>query len=444
MTARTTRAKPPPRRAPAAAQSRYRFEPGCTGDLARLTNALRHAGVRDPMTGRAFTEARVFGLSGGIGFMYFLFEYAGHAPLLSFTCRHFSLPAPLVERVVAHAGIAAETHTTGSARQAAAALDAILQAGGAAHCTVDAAALPWRGQDPAWLGHWPTQINVIGFADKSKPAGNAYLIDDGAPFVLTREALARARAAVRKERHRLFAFTGGTATADPVDATRRAIADTAHGYRVAPFKGFAGNFGLRGLAKMARLMDDARDPKSWPRVFDTAPLAFRALLRTWECATLELTPPGGGRHLYARFLDDAAALPGLGALRQAAGLARASGAAFDALAARAVELGGAPMRDALALTRRMAAARDAGAGVQVAALRRRRDALAARFDADAGARREIFKMLGAEADHMLRAETALADALDRVSAGTRARAPKAASARPRNREDVRARGKPAT
>ena len=69
----------------------YTFRRGYERDHSLLTSALAQAGVTDPASGEAFTETRLFGPSGGIGFMSFLFEYAGHAPMLTFVCRSWSM-----------------------------------------------------------------------------------------------------------------------------------------------------------------------------------------------------------------------------------------------------------------------------------------------------------------------------------------------------------------
>ncbi|MCA9694455.1 MAG: BtrH N-terminal domain-containing protein, partial [Myxococcales bacterium] len=293
----------------------YQFAPGVEPDLGLLTAALAQAGVIDPMTGAPFTEARLFGLSGGIGFMYFLFEYQGHPPMMTFTCRSWSMPEPVITRALTHAGIEAARSETSSAKVASAFVDDALAEGRVIHLTADAASLPSAGVPELWIGQLPRQLNVVGVQ------GDDVLVDFNAPIVLSRALLARARAACRKEKHRAWTFPKGQAKAAPVAATRAAVRATARSFVEAPYKGFAGNFGLAGLEKAARLCADPKDKKGWARVFHSGPLAYRALYRTWECATLELTPPAGGRSFYAQFLRDAAARCDLPALAEAAALA---------------------------------------------------------------------------------------------------------------------------
>jgi hypothetical protein len=267
--------------------------------------------------------------------------------MMTFICRSWSMPGPLVDRAVAHSGAAHARSETTSPKVAAKALDDALGAGRAAHVTVDAASLAWSGADPTWVGRMPMQLNVIG------TLGEDLVVDAGGARVVSRERLAAARAAVGKEKPRLLTFAPDAPRTAPADAARQAAAYTAKSFRESPFQGFQGNFGLKGLQKAAKLMADAKDPKGWAKVFGSGPLAFRALIRTFDCAMLELTAPAGGRPFYAEFLEAAARLPGLAKLSAAAGLARESGERFEALADAAVAAGGDALAKAVEITERI-------------------------------------------------------------------------------------------
>jgi len=381
----------------------YGFRPGVEPDMAMLTAALAQAGVTEPSTGKPFEAGRLFGLSGGIGFMYFVFEYQGHAPMMTFNCRSWTTPGPLLERVMRHAGIEREMLETGSAAIAQRFLDETLASGRALHITLDFASLPFTGFADEWAGQMPRQANVVG------TAGDEYLLDLSGPVMLGREVLARARAAGRKEKHRSLRFSSGPAKADARSAVRAAVRGTAESYLVAPFKGYASNFGLAGIEKIARLCADPRDKKGWPNLFDSGPLAFLVLLRTWECATLELTPPAGGRAYYASFLEGSADL-GLPQLREAAALARASGDLFTELADEAVALGGRSVEQAVEITKQLAEVqRSAGprAASRVKELRDQRSSLAQSCDLDAPARRSAYAAIGTRFGEILTVEREL-------------------------------------
>ena len=390
----------------------YTATPGVHPDTARLASALEQAGVTDPATGAAFSESKLFGLSGGIGFMYFLFEYKGHPPMVTFNCRTWTTPWPVIGKVLEHAGIGHDLHETGGAKGAAKKLDSILESERAVHATVDFASLPWSGDDPMWRGQMGRQLNIVG------RSGDEFVVDVGTLRTLSAADLATARSAVKKEKNRLLAFEGGAASTDPVDAVRAAIAHTAHTFRKAPFKNFAGNFGLKGLEKAAALIGGEKGPKAWRKVFDSGPKAFNALYRTFECSMMELTPPAGGRSFYAEFLEDAARLEGLAGLRKAADAARESAAEFEALSETAIVAGGKPLAEAVELTeqidelRRTESSHDVGQ--RIAQLRAERSALAEGLDLDADARASVFEELGNGFARIQRIETRLVEMLEAI------------------------------
>ncbi|MCP4504418.1 MAG: BtrH N-terminal domain-containing protein [Deltaproteobacteria bacterium] len=392
----------------------YTFTPGVHSYSARLQAVLAQNGVLDPATGISFDERKLFALGGGIGFMYFLFEYQGHAPMMTFVCQAWSLPWPLVERALTFAGIQAYLSETGSTKKAQAALDVAMENGKAAYLVLDAASLPWTGADPVWRGQMPHPVNVL------RKEGMRYLIDDGAAYWLEESELAAARAAVKKQKHRLLTFEKGRAASDPALAMKQAIAFTARNYVESPVKGFAGNFGLKGLEKMAALMSGTKDKKSWSRVFSSGEnissgeLAFKALLRTWECATLDFTAPAGGRPYYAAFLEEAASLTALDSLNESAATCHESGLLFEQLADSALALGGEVLEKAKEFTLDIDEVRLAGsddAGEQVRALKGERDALAADLDLDENARSSAFAELGALVTRIAQVETRLANSL---------------------------------
>lgn len=384
-------------------------------DLGPLAAALAASGITDPMTGQPFTEARLFGLSGGPGFMAFVFRYSGVAPMVTLTCRSFSLPGPVVDRALTHGGITAHRVETGSARKAQSALDAALDAGHVAHVAVDQARLPWMGHGPQWYGQWPRHINVTGRDE------GAYRVHDQVGWSLSAEALATARAGVKKVKHRLLTFDG-QAGQDPVAATRQALAFYARNQREAPFKQFANNFGLAGLARLAERMADRTTKDGWGRMLDTGPAAFGALWRVWACVQVELTSPAGGRLMFADFLDEAASLPGLDGLAVAAEQARVCAGHFGALAEAARTAGGALLDEAIALTEDIDEARRSGdpqAAAQVGDWLAARQALAERCALDGDARQAAFAAMAEQVRALHAAEVQLVERVERAGSSGR-------------------------
>ena len=214
------------------------------------------------------TEAEMFVASGGTGFMYFLAEYQGTGPLLTMVCRSWSMPGLLIERALENASVEHEVFETGSANKAQKDLDAVLDEGRAAIALVDETALPWRGMPAKWRGYQPRAVVV-----KSR-AGDGYQVSDGRVREMSRAALADARAAIKKQKHKLYVATG---KAKKPGVLERALPVVKQGYLESPKKGFESNFGLKGLDKAASLMSGT-GAKSWSKVFDDrtacAPRAF--------------------------------------------------------------------------------------------------------------------------------------------------------------------------
>jgi hypothetical protein len=318
---------------------------GIHAESAVLANVLRHAGVMAPHTGRPFEESFLFGLAGGIGFMYFAFEYTNTVPMLSVVLRSDSYPDAFVRRGLERSGAALDWRETGSATLASRHLDEALADDRAAICVTDMSALPWYGMPVEYRGFAPHYVAVVG-RDQ-----DVFAIDDRAarPLLLSTAKLADARAEYRKGRHRLVTVrSAGPAEMrpDPASVVLEAIRATARGFHEAPYAGFGANFGLRGLEKWARLIADARDPKGWSRLLVDGNALAAALTRMYEGIEIEFTAPAGGRHLYADFLEEAADLVGRTALRDTAAAYREAAGRWRAFATAALPEG-EPTLDAI-------------------------------------------------------------------------------------------------
>lgn len=303
----------------------YHHFGGIHGDTAVLRNAFEQAGVVSSHDGQRFSEAMLFGLCGGIGFMYFVFEYRGHHPILSFVTRNWSLPDEFADGAIDRTGVTATRKTSGAPGPARKALDQALANGRAAICTVDPVMLPYLGLPPAYAGGSAQLVAVAGVH------GESAWIDDGCaqPRAIRLDQLAVARASYKKAKQRLVTIDGQDLEYDLRVGIDLALAATVKSFHEARFKGYASNFGFAGLEKWRAMLTDPKDPKGWRRVFATPEHAFIALQRTYECIHYQVTPPAGGRPLYADFLEEAAAVTGRSALRESAELFRQSAALWE-------------------------------------------------------------------------------------------------------------------
>jgi hypothetical protein len=307
------------------------FGGGRHHDSALLTHVLEAAGVRAAHDGQPLDEPMVAGLAGGIGFMYFSFSYAGHLPTMTIVPRIH--PRPFVLGALERAGVPHRTSETSSAARAARDFDAALDAGRTPICTVDRAALGHQVWADTIPGADPYDVVVAA------RRGEVLLLDDERlePVEVPADAFAAARAAHRKSRHRMVVVESAPAPVDLGPAIRSSVAVTVHDLTedVMP-NNFAGNFGLRGLAKWADALADRRTKTGWARLFDSGPAFGHALRRLYDCLTFDHSSPGAMRPLYADFLDEAADLLDDTTLREAAARYAEAGALWSELADTAV------------------------------------------------------------------------------------------------------------
>jgi hypothetical protein len=306
----------------------YALRGGAHPDSAGIANLLANLGVTAATTGAPLSEPMVFGIGGGLGAGYILWEFAEHGtPDLVLGFRNqWQYTNRWVEKVFGRVGVPVEVHHTGGAKGAASRLTETLARG--------RPGLIWPDRQLAGYWHLPPHLNgrggnlVVAYAERD---GRVHLDDRNLrPLTVEREALDAARARVVSYRNALFVPDpdGAELPAATVrQAVRVGIAEC-----VEHLRGASTSFSLPAWRKWARLLTDTRAAKGWPRVFaDRAGLAG-ALLSTWEGIEPAGMSGGNLRGLYAEFLDEAAGLLGDEALAGCAGHFRAAAAAWHDLA----------------------------------------------------------------------------------------------------------------
>jgi Domain of unknown function (DUF4872)/Butirosin biosynthesis protein H, N-terminal len=339
-------------------------------DTAALARLLATIGLGDPVTGQPLTEAMALGLSGGIGFAYFLFEYEDLTTLyLGGRINPFVLKRDATEVALARLGVPVEIRRTSGPATAERQLRAALDQGRPAIATVDMARLHYRGMPPELCGMTPQDV-MVELRD-----GEPVLWDLApVPVPVTWAELAEARAGVRSARHRLVVAGEPAGQVDLAGAAAAGIADTWAGLFEPPMR----NFGLPGLAKWADLLADTRDAKGWTRLLGGPGHQFQLL--TWMYDWIETAGTGGGlfRAMYAEFLEEAAFPLGRPELAKLAARYRELAGAWTELAQAAVAGGGPLGRAAELLTakRQLVEERAGGAAKELAAIQAELAALA--------------------------------------------------------------------
>ena len=81
-------------------------------ETGSIHNALAMQGIKAPHTGKPYSEALLLGISGGIAFGYFTFEYRGYLPHVAMLTRNTFNPfSTILERL----GIAQDIQQTNKA-----------------------------------------------------------------------------------------------------------------------------------------------------------------------------------------------------------------------------------------------------------------------------------------------------------------------------------------
>ena len=384
------------------------FGGGRHHDSALLTHVLEAAGVTSAHDGLPLDEPVVAGLAGGVGFMYFSFSYAGAPSTMTIVPRIH--PRPFLQGALERAGIPHRVEQTTSAAKAARGLDAVLADGRPAICTLVRSALGSADCVDPFAGADPYEVAVVG------RRGDAVLLDDERlePDPVPVDLFAAARAAHRKSRHRMLAVDPVGAPVDLTGAVRAALAITVHDLTedVMP-NNFAGNFGLRGMAKWADAVADRRTKKGWTRLFDSGPALATALRRLHDCLTFDHSSPGAMRPLYADFLTEAAAVVGDPALRDVAGHYARAGAVWAEIADTALAGALAPYRPLV--ERRLELLLGGGSPEELQALSRRVEEFTAGLDVGPEDRAAELDALAALAARVLRLEEAACAALREVA-----------------------------
>jgi hypothetical protein len=383
------------------------FGGGVHHDSALLTHLLAASGVRTT-EGAPLDEPLLAGIAGGVGFMYFTFEYAGSVPTMTIVPRIH--PRPFLPGALERAGVPHRTAQTSSAARAARDLDAVLDEGRAAVCTVDRGSLPYHARPAEYVGAEPYDVGVVGRRD------GAVLLDDESldPVALPAAEFAAARAAHRQSKHRMLVLEPGAGPVDVASSARAAIDVTVHDLveDVMPNR-FAGNFGLRGMAKWAGAVADRRGRTGWSRLFDSGPAFGSAMRRLHDCLTTEYSSPGAMRPLYADFLRSVEPLLGP-TVGEAADCYDTVGRLWADVAAIAVEGPLARYRDLAERRTELLLERGAGATDELRTVAAEQDRVVAAVDLDAAGRAAVLDRIADVAARILRVEREACAALAAV------------------------------
>lgn len=303
-------------------------------ESATLRNVLIQRGA---CTSDLCTEEILFGLSGGIGCAYFLFDmYGGHPVYIGsqFHAKEGDIPY-LTLQMTEGWGATADVRHSSSPSAARKSLVKILNDGFTPIVWVDFTMLPYmflsgdaiKAKMPSWVAPLRSayhQVVVYGME------GNDVLVGDLGNSVIrmSMEELTVARTSNYAPKFRTVVVS--EATAKPQlretlpDRIRVTCSQMLEGLGIA-------NFGLAALNKWAKMLTNTKNKKGWPNCFPGGPPLHGAMSTVF--AQIELRGYGGSafRGLYADFLDQAAGVLKKSAFRKVAEQFRESEASWRAI-----------------------------------------------------------------------------------------------------------------
>lgn len=290
-------------------------------ESATLRNVLIQ---RDACTSDLCTEEILFGLGGGIGCAYFLFDmHGGHPVYIGYRIHAKEGDTPYFTLQMTEGwGATADVRHSSSPSAATKSLVKILNDGFTPIVWVEVTKLPYMFLSGNPLAYH--QVVVYGME------GDDVLVGDLGDSVIrmSMEELTEARNSNYAPKFRTVVIS--EATAKPQlretlsDRIRVTCSQMLEGLGIA-------NFGLAALNKWAQMLTNTKNKKGWPNCFPGGPPLHGAMSTVF--AQIELRGYGGSafRGLYADFLDQAAGVLKKSALKKVAEQFRESEASWRAI-----------------------------------------------------------------------------------------------------------------
>lgn len=276
----------------ASPKSGWTLRGGTDPDAAGLNAMLAARGIN------GLTEALLFGIGGGIGAGYILWEFKhdnGRHVTIGFS-NSWQYITRRTEKAIARLGIEAEWHRS-APKAAQKWLTGRLDNGDAVMVWPDRYQIGYWDLPEALDGHGGHPVVV--YAAK----GDQVYLDDRnlAPLTVNREDLDRAVARVGSWKNQALVITDRDRTPDVDKAIEEGLRDV-----VEHLSSKSDSFGLPAWRKWSRMMTDTKAAKAWPRVFADGHGLDLALQSVREGVDSRFGITGGNlRPLFADFLEQA-------------------------------------------------------------------------------------------------------------------------------------------
>lgn len=255
----------------------------------------------------------LFGIGGGIGFAYFLFEKAGAHPIHLGTRIHTkeTEKPDFLQTLAGRIAVPLRLQNSSSATAAAANLKRQLERSQLPIVSVDPVRLPYLGLNAAL--HTYYTLIVYGIDDST---GQVMVSDRCTqPVTLTQDQLRSARETSWSPKYRAVLLDWPEREPDPREAVMAGLRSCCE--QLNEGLGIT-NFGIRGMEKWATVLTSSKEKKSWPKIFSPGPTLYDALYSIFAQISCRSATGNAHRAFYADFLDEAAGILANPGLRDAA------------------------------------------------------------------------------------------------------------------------------
>jgi hypothetical protein len=281
------------------------FPGGKRSEVGGLWSALTGLGVTRAESLEPIGEALLFGIGGGIGLGYFVYQ-SGETTSLFLATRLVTTETPrtgFLHSICSRLGVETRPQSASNAALAEKRLQGALETGSPVLAYVDPRRLPYPGPPAAYHA-----VLVCAY----DPAQGVYRVIDRlpGPLSLTAEELTTARSGEGAPKFRALEVVGDSPVMEEMlrEAVLAGLADgltqLRDGFGPA---GFRSNFGLSSLDKWAGLLTDHQDQRGWPKFFPPGRRLFDVLLSTYQQIE-QRGAPAALRPLFAEFLQQAASI----------------------------------------------------------------------------------------------------------------------------------------
>lgn len=293
-----------------------------------IRNALDFQGAKAPHTNAPYSEALIFGVSGGIAFGYFVFHYDNHDPQVNILTRN---TFDDWDSITGRMGIVQDVmHSTNPAKAEEKLVD-LIEEGYAPIIWADVFTL---GYEHSELGSGMWAMTPMVVSEYDVDADTAVVADRAkVGHEVTTKTLHAARARIKKDKFKIITIEAPDES-ELVAAVKAGIQNTISLFTEKPPKGSANNFGFKAYEKIAQDLTKPDGRTSWATLMpgqrdllSALSTAFKYGLLYWKDES-----ESADRFLYADFLAEAALILGEDRLISVSKRFRDAGAEWQKLA----------------------------------------------------------------------------------------------------------------